>query len=259
MLFILGPCAIESEEVTLATAHYLAAFQKGLQENGFPEVEIVFKSSYSKANRTSGDAFRGVGIVEGRRILQRVKAETGLRVTTDVHSVEDIHYLTGVVDLFQIPHSLSRYTEIIEAAARSGAQVSIKKGLFLSPEEANKSVDKAINAGAPLPVILIERGSCFGYNDYVVDMRAFSRMNRDGVVTCIDCTHSGKNRKYAIAIASAAIAAGAQAVFAEVHPDPDNALCDGPCMLELADLGRLFLNTKTISDALKMVNTDDME
>jgi len=233
LLLIAGPDSIESEAHALKMA---AALRDLAAERGMP---LVYKSSFDKANRTSAASFRGVGLEEGLRILARVKKETGLPVTTDFHTPEQAARLAPVVDLLQVPAMLSRQTDMLQAAARTGRAVNVKKGQFLAPWDAEHVVLKVRGAG------LTERGVTFGYNALVVDFRSLPRLRALGVPVCFDATHSvqlpggqghasGGERQFIAPLARAAVAVGVDALFFEVHDDPDRALCDGPSQMPLA-------------------------
>lgn len=233
---IAGPCVVESEERTLETAHVLAAMAERL---GLP---LVFKSSFDKANRSSIRSFRGPGLEEGLRVLRLVKEETGLPVLTDVHEPEQCGPASEVCDVLQIPAFLCRQTDLVVAAARTGRAVNIKKGQFMAPEGMRRIVDKARSAGNDR-VTVTERGVSFGYQNLVVDMRSFAMMQDDGLAVIYDVTHSlqlpgaageesGGLRRYAEPLARAAVAAGADGLFLEVHPDPDRALSDRAVQLD---------------------------
>jgi len=227
---IAGPCMIESEERTLETAHILAAMAERLH------LSLIFKSSFDKANRSSIDTKRGPVLEEGLRVLRLVKKETGLPVLTDVHEVDQCGPAAEVCDVLQIPAFLCRQTDLVVAAARTGRAVNIKKGQFMAPDNMLKIVEKARSAGNDR-VTVTERGASFGYHNLVVDMRSFAMMQDDGIAVIYDVTHSlqlpggeggesGGLRRYAEPLARAAVAAGADGLFLEVHPDPDRALSD---------------------------------
>ncbi len=233
---IAGPCVVESEERTLETAHVLAAMAERL---GLP---LVFKSSFDKANRSSIETFRGPGLEEGLRVLRLVKEETGLPVLTDVHEPDQCGPAAEVCDVLQIPAFLCRQTDLVVAAARTGRAVNIKKGQFMAPDGMRRIVDKARSAGNDR-VTVTERGVSFGYQNLVVDMRSFAMMQDDGIAVIYDVTHSlqlpgaageesGGLRRFAEPLARAAVAAGADGLFLEVHPDPDRALSDKAVQLD---------------------------
>ena len=239
-VFIAGPCVIESWELLREVARELVRLQGGLG------IEILFKSSFDKANRTSLSSFRGPGLEEGLRMLGRVKSEFGLRILTDIHEPGQAAEAAKVADVLQIPAFLCRQTDLLVAAARTGRVLNIKKAQFLSGEDMRYPVEKARAAGAK-EVWLTERGNAFGYGNLVVDFRNIDVMKQWADVVIMDCTHSvqrmggggsttGGDRKYVPAMAGAAKAFGAQGYFFEVHPDPDRALSDGPNMLRLKDL-----------------------
>ena len=237
LLLIAGPDSIESEAHALRMAQALKAIAAA---RGLP---LVFKSSFDKANRTSSASFRGVGLAAGLETLARVKRETGLAVTTDFHTPAQAEKLAPVVDLLQVPAMLSRQTDMLVAAARTGRAVNIKKGQFLAPWDAAQAVAKVVDAGNE-NVMITERGSTFGYNNLVVDFRALSRMRAFPVPVCFDATHSvqlpggqghasGGEREFVAPLARAAVAVGVDALFFEVHDDPQRALCDGPSQIPL--------------------------
>ncbi|HKI80779.1 MAG TPA: 3-deoxy-8-phosphooctulonate synthase [Pseudodesulfovibrio sp.] len=243
--FILaGPCAIETREIALETADVLAGLAAKL------DIPIVYKSSFDKANRTSLTSFRGPGMENGLEILAEVKRVTGLPVVTDIHHPEQAAPVAEVADVLQIPAFLCRQTDLLVAAAETGRVVNVKKGQFLAPWDMKNVVDKLRAAGND-QVWLTERGSTYGYNNLVVDMRSIPQMQAFSVPVVMDATHSvqlpgglggasGGQREYVSILAAAAVAAGADGVFMEVHPDPDKALCDGPNSLPLAEVETLL-------------------
>ena len=207
-------------------------------------VSVIFKGSFDKANRTSGDSWRGLGLEEGLRILEAVRSETGLPVTTDVHVPSQAAVVAEVVDLLQVPAFLCRQTDLIRACAATGLPVNLKKGQFVAPETMSYAVEKAAGASG---VLVTERGTSFGYGDLVVDFRGFSVMQAIGVPIVFDATHavqrpsalggrSGGDRALVRVMGRAAVAAGVDAIFAEVHPDPDRALSDSATQLPLSAL-----------------------
>ena len=235
LLVIAGPDVIESEELALRHAHLLKGITARL---GVP---YAFKCSYDKANRTSGKSFRGPGLKEGLRVLRRIREEVGVPVLTDVHETSHVGAAAEVVDIIQIPAFLCRQTDLVEAVAKSGRGVNLKKGQFVAPKDIVHSARKAMEVGNP-NVLVTERGASFGYNNLVVDMRGLLQMREAGLAVCFDATHSVQlpsagngetagERKYVSLLARAAAAAGIDALFTEVHEDPDRALCDGPCSL----------------------------
>jgi 2-dehydro-3-deoxyphosphooctonate aldolase (KDO 8-P synthase) len=238
LLLIAGPDSIESEEHALAMARALAEIAKSRG------VRLVYKSSFDKANRTSAASFRGPGLEAGLSILARVKRETGLPVTTDFHTPEQAARLAPTVDLLQVPAMLSRQTDMLVAAAKTGRPVNVKKGQFLAPWDVAKAIEKVTGAGSG-GVMVTERGASFGYNNLVVDFRGLPRMRALGVPVCFDATHSvqlpgglgdasGGERAFIAPLARAAVAVGVDAIFFEVHDDPARALCDGPSQIPLA-------------------------
>ena len=236
-LFIAGPCVLESEELAFQVAGAMKQVADRLK------VGFVFKASFDKANRTSLGSFRGPGIEEGLAILGRIKQAFGVPVVADVHEVAQVERAAEVLDVLQIPAFLCRQTDLLVAAARSGRVINLKKGQFLSPWDMAHAVAK-VNAIAPDRLLLTERGSCFGYNNLVVDMRALPVMRGFGCPVLYDATHSvqlpggagtssGGQREFIPPLARAAGAAGGDGLFMEVHPDPARALCDGPNSMPL--------------------------
>ena len=239
-IFIAGPCVIESAECLDAVAERIVDINNRLG------VDIIFKSSFDKANRTSISSYRGVGIERGLQMLADVKSKWGLKTLTDIHESWQAEAAGEVVDVLQIPAFLCRQTDLLVAAAKTGKAVNIKKAQFLSGVDMKYPYQKAIESGAT-DVWLTERGNSFGYNNLVVDFRNIPDMLSIAPRVIMDCTHSvqrpgaaggktGGNREYVPAMALAAKAFGANGYFFEVHPDPDNALSDGPNMLCLDDL-----------------------
>lgn len=243
LAFILGPCVIESRDHAMRTAAFLAEIG---ERRGIP---LIYKSSFDKANRTSGSSFRGMGLEEAMPILEAVKRETGLPVTTDVHEREQCAIAAEVVDILQIPAFLSRQTDLLLAAAATGKVVNVKKGQFLAPWDMKNVAKKLDDAGAS-GVLLTERGTSFGYNALVVDMRGLPIMAETGKPVIFDATHSvqqpggrgessGGQREYAPVLARAAVAVGVAGVFIETHEDPDNAPSDGANMIPLTQIDAL--------------------
>lgn len=241
---IAGPCVIESEQIVLETAQRIAEITRTL---GMP---YVFKSSYDKANRSSISSFRGPGIRSGLAALRKVREQVGVPVLTDIHSVEEAMQAAEVADILQIPAFLCRQTDLLVAAAKTGRVVNVKKGQFLSPWEMRNVVKKLEESGNSR-IILTERGSSFGYNNLVVDMRSLPIMRGLGYPVVFDATHSVQlpggagtrssgQREFVTPLASAAAAAGCDGFFMEVHPDPDTALSDGPNMVPLHQLKPLL-------------------
>ena len=235
LVVIAGPCVIEDAEECVRTAD---ALRRASRAAG---VALVFKASYLKDNRTSGSSFTGPGLEGGLPVLARVRRETGLPVTTDIHAPEQAAPAAEVVDLLQIPAFLCRQTSLLAAAGATGLPVNVKKGQFVAPADLSFAAAKLEAAGAA-GVLLTERGASFGYGDLVVDMRSFTWMSATGWPTVYDATHSlqrpggettGGERRFALPLARAAVAAGASAVFLEAHPDPSRALSDKATQLPL--------------------------
>jgi 2-dehydro-3-deoxyphosphooctonate aldolase (KDO 8-P synthase) len=249
---IAGPCVIESEQMALDTAGLLKEICNELQIN------FVYKSSYDKANRSSGKTFRGFGMEAGLQILEKVKAQIGVPVLTDVHSTEEIGPVASVVDVLQTPAFLCRQTDFIHAAASAGKPVNIKKGQFLSPWDMKNVVDKAREVSGEDNIMVCERGASFGYNNLVSDMRSLAVMRNTGCPVVFDATHSvqlpggqgtssGGQREFVPVLARAAIAAGVAGVFMETHPNPSKAMSDGPNAFPLGHLKEL-LSTLCVLD-----------
>ncbi len=252
---IAGPCVIESRDAALRHAEALRAMAA---KAGVP---LVYKSSFDKANRTSLGSFRGVGMDEGLRILADVRRETGLPVLTDVHETAQIAPVAAVVDVLQTPAFLCRQTDFILAAAGAGKPVNVKKGQFLSPWEMRTVVEKARSTGNP-DVLVTERGFAFGYNNLVADMRAIPVLAETGCPVVFDATHSvqrpgglgtssGGDRDLVPTLARAAVAAGCDAVFLEVHEEPERALSDGATSLRLADVPKLLAQLAAIARVVR--------
>jgi len=255
LVFIAGPCVVETEESTLKTARRLKEISKSLN------IPLIFKSSYDKANRTSMSSYRGPGISKGLRILEKVKKETSLPILSDVHSVEEIPYASDVLDMLQIPAFLCRQTDLVIAAAKTGKAVNVKKGQFLAPFDVKNIIDKVLSTGNN-NLILTERGVSFGYNNLVVDMRSLPILRGFGFPVAFDATHavqlpggqggtSGGEREFVAPLARAAVAVGCDAVFLEVHECPEKALCDGPNMLNLDEFLSLMRELKEIDRVVK--------
>jgi 2-dehydro-3-deoxyphosphooctonate aldolase (KDO 8-P synthase) len=245
MLLMAGPCVIESESLVLKTAEQL---QRITADRSIP---FVFKASFDKANRTSASSYRGAGLDEGLCILQKVKEALNLPVVTDVHETTQVQAAAQVVDVLQIPAFLCRQTDLIMACAQTGKAVNIKKGQYMAPEDMNHAVQKARETGSE-KVMLTERGTSFGYHDLVVDMRGLAIMRRFAPVI-FDATHSvqqpgglggssGGQREFVLPLARAAAAVGVDGFFVETHPDPANAMSDGPNMIPLDGMPS-FLDT----------------
>jgi len=253
LFLIAGPCVIEGEKMMMETARKIQAIAIELS------IPLIFKSSYDKANRSSGQSFRGPGRVKGLKILRKIKKEFGLPVLSDVHTVEEAKAGAEVLDILQIPAFLCRQTDLLIAAAKTGRAVNVKKGQFMAPWEMENAVEK-IEAAGNQKILLTERGASFGYNNLVSDMRSIPIMQRFGYPVVFDATHSvqlpgasGKTssgqREFIAPLARAAL-------FMEVHPDPDHAPSDGPNMVPLKDLRDLLRQVMRIHDALGSLNHD---
>lgn len=252
---IAGPCVIESEELVLNTAIKL---KETTEKLGIP---FIFKSSFDKANRTSINSFRGFGMEDGLKVLKKVKDELNVPVITDIHLPEQAEEVAKVVDILQIPAFLCRQTDLIIAAAKTGKAVNIKKGQFLAPWDMENVVNKMIEAGNH-NIMLCERGTTFGYNNLVVDMTSLVEMKKFGYPIVFDGTHSvqkpggngkstGGNREYVEYLCRSAVAVGIDALFLEVHPDPDKALSDGPNMVKLDNLEQILTKLIKIDKIVK--------
>jgi 2-dehydro-3-deoxyphosphooctonate aldolase (KDO 8-P synthase) len=245
LVLISGPCVIENYEMTYEIASFLKKLTRNL------DIPFIFKASYDKANRTSIDSFRGPGLAEGLDILERIKTELGIMVISDVHRIDEIDDAARVLDIIQIPAFLCRQTDFILKVAETGKPINVKKGQFLSPWDVKNIVDKVTSTGNRR-ILLTERGTMFGYNNLVVDFRGIKIMQDMGYPVIFDATHSiqlpggagkssGGQREFAPILARAAVAAGVDGIFMEVHPEPDRALCDGPNSLKLDTLEELLL------------------
>lgn len=257
-MLIAGPCAIESEEMTMQVATYLRDLCLELN------IPFVFKSSFDKANRTSSLAPRGVGIDKGLQILKRVKDELGVPVLTDVHESWQCERVAGVADILQIPAFLSRQTDLLMAAAHTGKVVHVKKGQFMAPWDMKNVIRKLEETGNHR-IMIGERGTSFGYNNLVVDMTGLVEMRSYGYPVVFDATHSvqkpggqgtstGGNREMVPYLMRAALAVGVDVIFAEVHPDPDNAFSDGPNQLRLDSIREILIQAVMVDDLTKVIN-----
>ena len=255
LFLIAGPCVIENEKLCLQVA---GALKKTCARLG---IFYVFKASFDKANRTSAKSFRGPGLDEGLRVLGKVRAEFGVPVLTDVHTETQAAIAGEVVDILQIPAFLCRQTDLIEAAAITGRIINLKKGQFLSPGEMGQVAEKARRAGAK-KILLTERGTTFGYNNLVADMRSIPILKRSGFPVIFDATHSVQlpggggdkssgQREFAPVLARCALAAGANGLFIETHPRPERALSDGPNMIPLAEMPALLRELLKVFNAVK--------
>ncbi|KVT09881.1 3-deoxy-8-phosphooctulonate synthase [Burkholderia ubonensis] len=258
---IAGTCVVESEQMTIDTAGRLKEICEKLN------IPFIYKSSYDKANRSSGKSFRGLGMDEGLRILSEVKRQLSLPVLTDVHSIEEIEQVASVVDVLQTPAFLCRQTDFIHACARSGKPVNIKKGQFLAPHDMKNVIDKAREAAREAGLsedrfMACERGVSFGYNNLVSDMRSLAIMRETGAPVVFDATHSvqlpggqgtssGGQREFVPVLARAAVATGVAGLFMETHPKPAEAKSDGPNAVPLNRMGALLETLVTLDQAVK--------
>jgi len=254
LFLVAGPCVIEDEDTTLKIARFLKDLTDELA------IPFIFKASYDKANRTSIQSYRGPGLKSGLEILARIKDKLGVALLSDVHRIEEVQEASEVLDIIQIPAFLCRQTDLILAIAQTGRTVNIKKGQFLAPWDVANIVEKVTSTGNQ-QVTITERGAAFGYNNLVVDFRGIAIMQATGYPVIFDATHSvqlpggagsssGGQREFAPVLARAAVAAGADGVFLEVHFDPEKALCDGPNSLKLDTLKALLVQLQAIRAAL---------
>ncbi len=255
LTILAGPCAIESMDVMRKTAEGLKAVCEEL------DINYVFKSSYDKANRSSINSYRGVGMEKGLEMLAQIKREFDLPIVTDIHTPDQAAVAAEVADILQIPAFLCRQTDLLIAAAKTGKIVNIKKGQFLAPQQM-KSLVKKVEDSGNRQIMLTDRGVSFGYNNLVSDFRAIPIMREFGYPVVFDATHSvqmpgsngdstGGDRRFVPVLANCAMSAGADVLFFEVHPDPDNALCDGPNMLYLKDAEKVFSKCKAIFELVR--------
>ena len=255
LFLIAGPCVIESEQLAIDTAGQLQEITRTLG------IAFVYKSSFDKANRSSHTSFRGPGLAEGLRILEKVKTQLGVPVLTDVHEDTPLNEVAAVVDVLQTPAFLCRQTNFIQNVARQGKPVNIKKGQFLSPWDMKNVTDKALATGNE-QIMVCERGASFGYNNLVSDMRSLAVMRNTGVPVVFDATHSvqlpggqgsssGGQREFVPVLARAAVAAGVAGLFMETHPDPSVALSDGPNAWPLGQMEALLQTLKAIDVLVK--------
>ncbi|RKY34059.1 MAG: 3-deoxy-8-phosphooctulonate synthase [Candidatus Omnitrophota bacterium] len=254
LFLIAGPCVIESEKMCLEHA---AAIRDICNHLSIP---FIFKSSYDKANRTSINSFRGPGISKGLDILKKISKQIGVPVTSDVHGIDEVRRAKEVLDIIQIPALLSRQTDLILCAAKSGKIVNVKKGQFMAPADMQNIISKIESVGNK-KIMLTERGSCFGYNNLISDMRSIVIMHEFGYPVVFDATHSvqlpsaggskslGESR-FASVLALSAVAAGCDGLFIEVHKDPKKALCDGPNMIDFSTVEKLLVKAKKIMDVI---------
>ncbi len=263
LFLIAGPCVIESEALAMQTASELKAIAERIA------VPFIYKSSFDKANRSSTRSFRGLGVDRGLRILEKVKAEVGVPVLTDVHDDTPIDEIAAVVDVLQTPAFLCRQTDFIQRVSRAGKPVNIKKGQFLAPEDMQNVVDKATETGNR-SILVCERGVSFGYNNLVSDMRGLATMRATGCPVVFDATHSvqqpgglghasGGRREFVPVLARAAVAAGVAGLFMETHPDPAQALSDGPNAWPLDRLEKLLVVLARIDSLVKNAPFAEMD
>lgn len=255
LFLIAGPCVLESETLVRRVAVHLARLSDKL------DIPLIFKASFDKANRSSGKSFRGPGLKAGLKILARIKKEIGRPLLTDVHDIAQARAAAEVVDVLQIPAFLCRQTDLLIAAAKTGRIVNVKKGQFLAPEDVNNIADKLRDAGCT-DYWITERGTTFGYQNLVVDMRGLAIMRQAGHRVVFDATHSvqrpgglgnrtGGDSRMAPVLARAAVAVGVDGLFIETHPNPEKALSDGPNMIPLAHMEPLLRKLKTIHEAAR--------
>lgn len=258
LALIAGPCVIESEDHAWRMAERL---KETAEREGFP---FIFKASYDKANRSSIRSFRGPGLAEGLKILGRIRERLGVPVLSDVHRFEEIGPASAVLDVIQVPAFLCRQTDFLLEAARTGKTVNIKKGQFMAPWDIGNVVEKIVTTGNE-KILLTERGASFGYNNLVADMRSLVVLRRTGYPVVFDATHSVQlpggagdrsagDREFAAPLARAAAAVGIDALFLEVHDDPDQALSDGPNMVRLDRLSSLLREVRAVDRALREVS-----
>lgn len=256
LTILAGPCALESKSMAEEVAEGLKEICQKL------DINYVFKSSFDKANRSSITSYRGPGMEDGLKILAEIKEKYNLPIVTDIHTPDQAVPVAKVADILQIPAFLCRQTDLLVAAAKTGKIVNIKKGQFLAPEQMKSLIKKVEDAGNT-NILLTDRGTSFGYNNLVVDFRGIPIMQSFGYPVVFDATHSvqlpgangvcsGGDRKFVPVLAKAAMAVGANVLFFEIHPDPDNALCDGPNMVALKDAEKLFKKCKDIYELVKV-------
>jgi 2-dehydro-3-deoxyphosphooctonate aldolase (KDO 8-P synthase) len=262
LVLIAGPCVIEDEEQTRAIASYLKNLTQKM------DIPFIFKASYDKANRTSGEAYRGPGFERGIEILGAIKRDLNIPVLSDVHRHEEIEKAAEILDVVQIPAFLCRQTDLIVEVARCARVVNIKKGQFLAPWDVRNIIEKVLSAGND-QILVTERGTSFGYNNLVVDFRSLPLLRREGYPVIFDATHSvqlpggqgkasGGQREMVPYLTRAAAAVGIDGLFLEVHPKPEKALCDGPNSLYLESLPDLLEMVKTIDRSVKKMKTENL-
>lgn len=255
MILLAGPCAMESKDVCFE----VASVMKNLSEKY--DLNYYFKTSFDKANRTSIGSYRGMGIEKGLEVLDDVKSEFGLKIVTDIHEPWQAAPAGAVADIIQIPAFLCRQTDLLIAAAKTGKIVNVKKAQFMAPWDMKSVIEKLEGSGAK-EIMLCERGTSFGYNNFIVDITSIPQMAEFGYPVIFDATHSvqkpsshgnssGGNREMVPFLAKAALAAGADGLFMEIHPNPDEALCDGPNMIALKDMDAFLDNVKKIYQIIR--------
>jgi len=255
LTILAGPCAIESKDILFQTAEYLKKLTNEL------DINFVFKSSYDKANRSSINSYRGLGIEKGLELLAEVKKEFNLPIVTDIHNPDEAEIAAEVADIIQIPAFLCRQTDLLVAAAKTNKIINIKKGQFLAPQQM-KSIANKVKESGNNKITITDRGVTFGYNNLVSDMRAIPIIQEMGYPVIFDATHSVQlpggcgesssgERKFVPILAKSAVAAGANGLFFEVHPNPDKALCDGPNMVDFSQAKEIF---NTCNEIFKLVN-----
>ncbi|MFZ0565507.1 MAG: 3-deoxy-8-phosphooctulonate synthase [Chlamydiales bacterium] len=253
---ISGPCVVENEEHTLRCAEYLVSLFERRQ------IQFIFKASYDKANRSSIHSFRGIGLEKGLKLFEKIKKEFQVPILTDVHTMEEANLAASVCDILQIPAFLSRQTDLVVEAGKTGAAVNLKKGQFMSPWEMKHVVEKLHSTGNE-NILLTERGTCFGYNNLISDMRSIPIMQQFGYPVFFDATHSvqlpgglgdrsGGERQFIPTLARAAIAAGCNGIFAESHPDPEKAKSDASTVLSFTELSHLLDEWEHLYNALHL-------
>jgi 2-dehydro-3-deoxyphosphooctonate aldolase (KDO 8-P synthase) len=254
-VLIAGPCAIESERMAMEVASELKKYCEELNLN------LVYKSSFDKGNRSSVNGYRGIGMTEGLRILDKIKTELDLPIITDVHETWQCEEVAEVADILQIPAFLSRQTDLLLKAAKTGRVVNVKKGQFMAPWDMKNVIEKIRSSGYE-EIMLCERGTCFGYNNLIVDMTGLVEMKQYGFPVVFDATHSvqkpgglgtstGGNRDMVLYLIRAALSIGVDAIFAEVHPNPDYAFSDGPNQLKLSGVRKILEQAIRIDDMIK--------
>ena len=261
LVIISGPCVIESRDQTMRAAEHLSTMFSKL------DLPYIFKSSFDKANRSSLSSYRGPGMDEGLKILQEVKETFALPIFSDIHLPEQAEVAKEVLDVIQIPAFLCRQTDLLVAAAQTGKIINIKKGQFMAPWDMQNSIEKVVESGND-QVMVTERGFSFGYNNLVSDMRAIPEMQKLGVPVCFDAAHSvqlpgglgnstGGNREYISTLAKASVAAGADLVYMEAHPNPDSAPCDAPSMIPFDQLESLAITLKQLYQVVHDVSKSE--